>query len=182
MSVTIRPITSEDAAVLAHLHASSWRSAYRGLFSDGFLARDVDADRHHVWTGRMETLSSREFGFIAEVDGTPGGFIFVRAAHDPGWGSMLDNLHVLEPFRSQGVGRRLIAAAMQVLIDREHRESVWLWVFEPNTAARRVYARLGGREAERAVERAPDGAERAKWRVVWESPHALMRACVPGSA
>jgi GNAT superfamily N-acetyltransferase len=174
MSMIVRPITFEDAGVLAHLHASSWRSAYRGLFSDTFLDDGVDAERRGVWTERMETLSSSEFGFIADVDGAPAGFIFVRAAHDRDWGTMLDNLHVLEPFRSHGVGRRLIATGMQALIEGGHREPVWLWVFEPNTAARRVYARLGGHEAERAVERAPDGAERAKWRVVWDGPETLL--------
>lgn len=176
MTVDVRPITHEDAVVLARLHAASWRTAYRGLFSESFLDAGVEADRLHVWTARTACLSPAEFGFIVLVEQEPGGFIFMRAAHDPQWGSMLDNLHVLEPFRSHGLGRRLIAASMRALIERGHAVPVWLWVFESNTAARRVYARLGGREAERAVERAPDGEERAKWRVVWESPDALLRA------
>lgn len=177
MSVTVRPITPDDAGLIACLHAASWRSAYRGLLNEAFLEHGVDDDRLRVWTERTGALSTTEFGFLAEVEGTSAGFIFMRAAHDRTWGSMLDNLHVLEPFRSQGTGRRLIATAMQALMDVGHEEPVWLWVFEPNTAARRVYARLGGREAERAVERAPDGAERAKWRVAWDSPQALLRAC-----
>lgn len=178
MTTLVRPIVRADASLIAQLHAASWRSAYRGLLSDAFLEREVDAERLGVWNDRAAALSTAEFGFIAEVDGSAAGFIFMRTAGDPLWGAMLDNLHVLEPFRSQGVGRHLIATAMRALLERGHQGEVWLWVFEPNAPARRVYARLGGREVERVVEHAFDGAERAKWRVVWDSPHALLRAAL----
>lgn len=177
MTPRVRPIAQADARLLAQLHAASWRSAYRGLMSDAFLDREVDAERQHAWTAKADTLSAVHFGFVAEVDGVPAGFIFMIAGSDPTCGTMLDNLHVLEPFRSHGVGRLLIATAMRELLARGHREPVWLWVFERNAAARRVYQRLGGREAERVVERAFDGADRPKWRVVWDSPDALLTAC-----
>lgn len=177
MTPRIRPITPADAVVLARLHAESWRSAYRGLFSDTFLDHEVHAERLQVWTERTTPLAPADLGFIAEIDHRPAGFIFVRAAHDPTWGTMVDNLHVANGLRSQGLGRQLLATAMRELLSRGHRQPVWLWVFEQNDAARRVYARLGGRETERAVDRSFDGAERAKWRVVWQSPEALREAC-----
>lgn len=177
MTPRVRPIAEADAPLLAQLHAASWRSAYRGLMSDAFLEHEVDAERQQAWAVKARMLSTGHFGFLATVDDGPAGFIFMSAAFDPSWGSMLDNLHVLEPFRSQGVGRVLIAAAMRELLARGYREPVWLWVFERNVAARRVYQRLGGREAERVVQRAFDGADRAKWRVVWDSPGALLQAC-----
>jgi len=177
MTPRIRPITPADALVLARLHAESWRSAYRGLFSDTFLDHEVHAERLQAWTERMTALAPADLGFIAEIDHGPVGFIFVRAAHDPAWGTLVDNLHVASGLRGQGLGRQLLATAMRELLSRGHRHPVWLWVFEQNEAARRVYARLGGREAERAVDRSFDGAERAKWRVVWQSPEALREAC-----
>lgn len=177
MTPRVRPITPEDAGLVAQLHAASWRSAYRGLMSDAFLDHEVDAERQHAWVAKAGALSGVHFGFIAEVEDVPAGFIFMIAGANPTWGTMLDNLHVLEPFRSHGVGRLLIATAMREVLGRGHREPVWLWVFERNDAARRVYQRLGGREAERVVERAFDGADRPKWRVVWSSPDALLDAC-----
>lgn len=147
MTPRIRPVTTADAPVLARLHAESWRSAYRGLFSDTFLDHEVHAERLRAWTERRTSLAPADLGFIAEISGRPVGFIFVRAAHDPVWGTLVDNLHVASGLRSQGLGRQLLAAAMRELLLRGHRQPVWLWVFEQNEAARRVYARLGGREA-----------------------------------
>lgn len=177
MTVVVRPIGAADAPLVAHMHAASWKSAYRGLFSEAFLDREVDDERLHEWTQRLATPADSAFGLIAEVDDRPVGFIFMRSAHDPAWGTMLDNLHVLDGSRGQGVGRRLIAAAMRALLARDCRVPVWLWVYEQNEPARRVYARLGGREVERATDLAADGAERPKWRVVWDSPELLLDAC-----
>ena len=33
----IRPATVDDAAAVAHVHVSSWRSTYRGLMPDAVL-------------------------------------------------------------------------------------------------------------------------------------------------
>ena len=50
-----------DAAIsrtLASLHAESWRAAYRGLYSDAFLDREVHAERMAFWTLRVPELRS----------------------------------------------------------------------------------------------------------------------------
>lgn len=43
-----RQATIKDVAVIAELHAASWRQSYRGVLSDEYLARDVVADRKLV--------------------------------------------------------------------------------------------------------------------------------------
>ena len=44
--VTFRPAAAGDAAAIAALHVESWRTAYRGLVPDEFLAGPVERDRH----------------------------------------------------------------------------------------------------------------------------------------
>ncbi|MGE3473953.1 MAG: GNAT family N-acetyltransferase [Vicinamibacterales bacterium] len=175
MDVAIRLMTPDDADVVARLHARSWQSAYRGIFDDRFLDGPVVSERLAAWRERMSQAPDDEFGFLALVDGVPAGFIRLRVASDPEWGTMLDNLHVLPEHRGTGIGRRLIAAGMRECLARMRQEDgVWLWVYEANVAARRVYAHLGGREVEWCDESAADGSRLAKWRVAWPSARQLL--------
>jgi GNAT superfamily N-acetyltransferase len=160
--------------MLAAMHAASWRDAYRGLLSDEFLDSEAVADRISVWTERMQHPDEACFGFIAELDGGPIGFSFLHGAHDPRWGTLLDNIHVLPGFKGKGIGRMLIEAAARETMRRHPDDRVYLWVFEQNVPARRFYARLRGHEAERVVKPTPDGRALPEWRVVWETPAHLL--------
>ena len=41
-SLTLRAMTAADATIVARLHAASWRTAYRGILSEEYLAGDVE--------------------------------------------------------------------------------------------------------------------------------------------
>ena len=174
MSLTVRPITASDGETLARIHIDSWRDAYRGLLRDEYLDAEVVADRSAVWTERVQHLNAVRFGFVAEDEGRTIAFVFLIGAHDTEWGTLLDNLHVLPASRGRGVGRLLVEAAAREAIVRHPDAPIYLWVFEQNVQARRFYARLGGREAERVVRTAPDGAAIPEWRVVWPNPARLL--------
>jgi ribosomal protein S18 acetylase RimI-like enzyme len=75
------------------------------------------------------------------------GFIAVWCRSDP----YINNLHVPPGGRSKGVGRRLMVAAAERLIGREHA-TAFLRVFEKNRRAVRFYERLGGEVREREVK------------------------------
>ena len=176
MEITIRPIVVTDAITLARLHAASWQDAYRGLLRDEYLDSDVAADRLAVWTERMQNVQPSHYGFIAKAGYTPVGFVFLHGAVDPFWGTLVDNLHVLPSFKGQGAGRLLMAAATRETIQRHPDEGVYLWVFEENHQARAFYARLGGRDAERAIVDVAGGGSQPVVRVVWTSPASLLEA------
>jgi GNAT superfamily N-acetyltransferase len=175
-ALIIRPVAVSDALLLAEIHAASWRDAYRGLLRDAYLDSEVVADRISVWSERMQHADPACFGFMAEMDGTPAGFVFLRGADDAQWGTLLDNIHVLPHFKGRGIGLRLIEAAARETARRHPGERVYLWVFEQNLRARRFYARLGGRDAERVVQPAPGGGTLPEWRVVWDNPAQLLAA------
>lgn len=180
--ISIHPIRPQDLADVARLHRESWRSAYRGIFSDAFLDSErVVETRQALWTRRLiSEPSPGSFGFIArEASGEALGFTFAFPAFDAQWGSLLDNLHVRPDQKGRGIGRRLLAALSEHFLQKLGDVSelgLYLWVFEANTAARAVYEHLGARPAERVVITLQDGSEAAEWRYVWRSPGELMRA------
>jgi GNAT superfamily N-acetyltransferase len=180
--ISIHPIRPEDLADVARLHRESWRSAYRGIFSDAFLDSErVVETRQALWTRRLiSEPSPGSFGFIARAaSGEALGFTFAFPAFDAQWGSLLDNLHVRPDQKGQGIGRKLLAALSEHFLQElgdVGELGLYLWVFEANTAARAVYEHLGARPAERVVITLQDGSEAAEWRYVWRSPGELMRA------
>jgi GNAT superfamily N-acetyltransferase len=174
--VAVRPIQTPDAPVIAAIHAASWRDAYRGLLRAEYLESEVAGDRIAVWTERLQHADAACYGFIAEQHGTPIGFVYLHGAHDPQWGTLLDNLHVRPGFTGRGIGRRLIESAAREAIRRHPAQRMYLWVFEQNVRARRFYARLGGRETECRLQPAPGGGALPECRVVWDDPSRLLQA------
>lgn len=112
---------------------------------------------------------------IAEGDAQPLGFIAVWRAGDPGFDAYIDNLHVRPDLRGNGLGRRLLAAAVARL-RTIGCSSVYLWLFEKNAAARRFYEALGGCVEDRSVIDFA-GARISQIRIVWRDLVALLDAC-----
>jgi GNAT superfamily N-acetyltransferase len=61
------------------------------------------------------------------------------------WCSYMQDLFVVPGRRSQGVGRRLIAAAARFTADESQHELLW-HVRDRNSRGRAFYARIGGKE------------------------------------
>ncbi len=172
--ITIRPIGPADIAAVADLHATSWRSAYRGMLRDEYLDADVAADRLRAWTARLAHPIDSQFGFLAESEAGPAGFVFMLGREDATWGTLVDNLHVLPGLKGRGIGRRLLEAAAHETGRRYPGERVFLFVFDQNLAARRFYASIGGREVERGIVEPPGGGSQVHWRVAWDDAAHLL--------
>jgi GNAT superfamily N-acetyltransferase len=126
------------------LHADYYHREWGfGLFFEARVAADLaeflrryDEKRDGFWTARME--GSIE-GSIA-VDGVDAG----------GEGAHLRWFIVSDALRGQGVGRRLMDAALRFCSSRGYRR-VFLNTFEGLDAARRLYERCGFRLVEQHV-------------------------------
>ena len=171
--IAIRPIVAADAVTVADLHAVSWRSAYRGMLRDEYLDGDIATERRQVWTGRLGALADANFGFIAEAETGPVGFVYMLGRADDAWGTLIDNLHVMPGHKGRGIGRLLLEAAALETGRRHPGERVHLFVFEANVAARRFYASVGGREVERGLVEPPGGGSQVHWRVVWDDAESV---------
>ena len=167
-SVVLLPAGPEDAGAVAALHVTSWRSAYRGLVPDEFLAGPVEADRRMLWESRLATPDEGRL-VLKAVDGNDAmvGFTCVLRDADPAWGPLLDNLHVTPALKGQGIGARLLAASREWSSAVAPGRPMHLWVIEGNSQARHFYDRERGEIVERQILELTAGIFVPALRYVW---------------
>ena len=140
VTVTIRPITADDAAAVVRL----WRDFARYLRELG------DTDDQNL----SEAVFLRDgfgpepafFGFIAERESRAVGYLLYHFGYDVDRGARvmyIVDLWVDPAARRGGVGRALMRAAAARCRARGASELIWA-VFAPNKLAVDFYARLGG--------------------------------------
>lgn len=171
--IQYRPATAADADAIALLHTRSWRENYRGSFSDAFLDGELPAERMRVWRARLDRPPENQFVALALDGETPTGFVCAYGAHDPRWGSFVDNLHVASAAKRQGVGASLMRQTGAWLESRYADTGVYLLVLEVNAAARSFYERLGARNAEVSMMETHGGAMVRSCRYIWPRPGGL---------
>src|SRR5260370_39597524 len=94
-NMVIRDAVKNDVTAIAHLHAESWRSAYRGILSDDFLENHAHGDRLAAWRERFSaTVQKSMFVMVAEGDKQLAGFVCVFPDEDPDFGPFLDKFNV----------------------------------------------------------------------------------------
>jgi len=169
-----REATAGDAVAIAHLHAESWRSAYRGIFSGDFLDHHVHEERRDSWQARFSPGESHFFVLLAEDRGRLEGFACVFPEKDPIWGSYLDNLHVAPGLTGHGIGRNLLREVVRRLQLDGSRGGLYLWVVEQNHRARGFYEKAGGTIVGSERHTMPDGQSVLALRCHWPDPQRLL--------
>lgn len=169
-------MTPADADAVAALHVASWRGAYRGVFTDDYLDHQADAERREAWRIRLNAPDpGADWGFVAQdASGRLLGFAWVMPDHDPTWGDYVDNLHVAPDLKGGGIGRRLMQAVAQRLLDGGSTRPLYLWVLDANTAARGFYERLGAEVRDLQLSDPLAGQQHPVWRCVWRAPQRLL--------
>lgn len=135
MTITVRPATPADDAMLLQIDRLTWSTQ-----SSPAPAPD--------WSARTSFFSG-EHGpgdfLMAELDGEVVGYIGLHQHIDsPSHAHVLtiDGLAVLPAAQGQGAGRALVQAAVALAAERDARK-VTLRVLAHNTEARRLYERCG---------------------------------------
>ena len=143
VSVLIRRAVPGDATQIGVVHVAGWRSAYAGILPGSSLTRLSATQQatqydHDIRMGRAV--------FVAVADGVVVGFTTCGRPRTAGLGDgEVETLYVLDDWREQGLGRRLMAAAAGHL-GAHGCVSLFLWVLRDNQS-RWFYERLGGRAA-----------------------------------
>jgi ribosomal protein S18 acetylase RimI-like enzyme len=172
--VIIRPAIEEDAALIAAIHAASWRDAYADILAADFLNGPIEADRLAVWSERLRDRPAAQVVNVAcDRAGLVQAFVCGYSDADPVWGSLIDNLHVRPQLRGQGIGERLFRDIASQLSATASSSALHLWVFEANVAGLRFYQRLGGRVAGKETSEIPAAGGKAVLRVHWPRLAAL---------
>jgi ribosomal protein S18 acetylase RimI-like enzyme len=173
--VQYRDATPEDADSVAVLHAESWRRHYRGAYLDSYLDGDVTADRREVWRGRLGEPSNGQFTVIAHQGDEIVGFAHTILDEDPHWGSLLENLHVTNDVKRNGIGSQLMSETALRLLQLRPSGALYLWVLDQNTAAQAFYRSRGGRDVETQLRGPfPGGGRALGHRYCWPVPDRLV--------
>ncbi|MGA7913309.1 MAG: GNAT family N-acetyltransferase [Candidatus Dormiibacterota bacterium] len=139
----VRPAGLGDAAAIARVHVSTWRTTYRDMLPDDFLASLTEGHYADRWKRGIGDRTSRVY--VAEdADGVVGFASGGRErAGEDGFGGELYALYVDDRAQRRGHGRELVRAVVGGLRDMGLRDMI-IWVLRDNAGARAFYERLGG--------------------------------------
>lgn len=144
MGLVFRQPEPSDARAIARLHATSWQQHYRGSFSDSFLDNEVRSERKQVWTDRLMNPVKNQWVCIAEKNNELVGFACAFFNDSLKYGTLLDNLHVSQKNKGQGIGTRLMGKIAQEMAARYPGTGMYLWVLDKNKEAQHFYRALEG--------------------------------------
>jgi len=145
MTLSIRRATVEDAAALARVQVESWRTTYRGIVPEAFLAEMNEPKQTRRWRGQWADVAkhifivgdgedrSSVYGFVC------GGRLRLRV---DGYDSELYAIYLLEQEQRRGGGRRLFDT-LAASLHAAGYQSLLVWVLEANPAVA-FYERMGG--------------------------------------
>lgn len=137
---SIRAATQEDALPIARVQIETWKTTYRGIVPDAYLARLDTEQRAIRWREHLR-ISARIL--VAELGGEVVGFIGggpIRESLD-GYDAELYAIYLLLKTQRMGIGTALLIELARCLVD-DGFQSMAVWVFEANLAVR-FYERLG---------------------------------------
>jgi hypothetical protein len=165
----------EDSDAIAQLHAESWRAHYRGILPDAYLDGEAFQERQSFWQAALRNPRAGDLTIVSADGSELTGFVAVVRGDEPGFGAVIENLHVRPRFCGRGLGRRLLGEAVARLM-ATGVTSACLWVYDANEAAIRFYERLCGTPDRHGVDDFA-GAQAPDTRIVWHDLAALERAC-----
>lgn len=131
---SIRMAETRDAAAIAHVHVQSWLTSYAGIVPQEYLASLNEAERVPLW---QDWLTRGISVFVAETDGQVVGFAGGGPIREPvqAYDAELYTLYLLNEVQGHGIGRDLLKAVEQALVDKGF-SSLLVWVLERNPAVR----------------------------------------------
>ncbi len=149
---TVRKATAADAPGIARVHVDTWRSTYRDIVPDDYLAGlSVDA-RQEFWDKILRMETGKDHVFVAEDrEGRIVGFVVsgLNRSKLP-YDGEVKAIYVLKEHQGRALGRCLLRVSLDRLA-QDGLRSAMLWVLEANPAVD-FYKRLGGRVVGEAYE------------------------------
>jgi GNAT superfamily N-acetyltransferase len=141
----IRSGTPEDAAAVARVHVDSWRTTYRGIVPDDFLAQLSYERSATQWRQALAGEGERALFVVQTAAGQIPGF--ASAGRERGeladFHGELWAIYLLAEVQGRGLGRRLLHEVAAWLVS-SGIHNMAAWVLEENPA-RGFYEALGGR-------------------------------------
>lgn len=157
MRITIREAFINDAAQIAALHTNSWRTYYRGIWTDHYLDNDLLNERLIYWKNKLQHPANNQKVRVALHNDVIVGFACWLIGDDPVDGTLLDNLHVSSVNRGGGIGKLLLNEAVLFGLKTGNENRFYCWALEQNFQACRFYEKMGAINKEVIPLENPDG-------------------------
>jgi GNAT superfamily N-acetyltransferase len=144
--LVIRRGVIDDATEASRMHADTWRISYRGLVPDALLDGLSDDRWEPGWRRGFESMDPTRVVHVAEIAGRIVGFAGggrARAGAPPGYIGEVYAIYVHPARQGQGIGRVLLKAAAEGLVERGLVPIV-IWTLFDNPQSRGFYESRGG--------------------------------------
>ena len=172
----IRAATPADAAAIAEVRVNAWRTTYRGMIPDAYLAAMKVEDSATMWEKILSAGPNATSVFVAvrahAIVGFAAGNMLAEPKH--GLNAELTAVYLVHAAQRAGIGRRLVATVAAA--QRAHgADGLITWVISGNKAARAFYEELG---AELLVEQpfTWDGMDLVEAGYGWRNLDSLVAA------
>jgi len=172
--IKLRMATRDDISQISRLHAKNWQNIYRGMLSDKYLDNDIFEDRQTMWVQRFDIPESHQRILVACENNTVCGFICIYIDNHHQWGTLIENLHISEHYKGQGMGKTLLTAASQIAYQHAPTNGLYLEVLTGNVAAQQFYQKLGAFNEKTQTWQAPDGSHVQEFVYRWETIKELL--------
>ena len=137
----IRKARIEDAAGIANVQISSWRTTYPGIVPDTYLKNMDPGERKARW---HRVLSENKTTTVIAEDGNGRIVGFANGGTERtqryGYDGELYAFYILKEYQRQGIGKKLIKQFTEEL-QAEDFEKILVWVLKENPS-RRFYESL----------------------------------------
>jgi GNAT superfamily N-acetyltransferase len=151
---SVRPAQVDDARAIAEVHVASWRTTYKGIFSDALLDSLSVEKREQSWRELLARPEPNSVTLVAcNADGSIVGFISGGAERTGrlGYEGELYAIYLLQPAQRQGLRTLLVQHLVRELRARGFG-SMAVWVLGANPF-KKFYEALGGEfAAEQQIE------------------------------
>ncbi|WP_446786493.1 GNAT family N-acetyltransferase [Macellibacteroides fermentans] len=142
VTLDIKTASIHDVKEISYIHASSWKTAYKGIVPQEYL----DNLKNDFWIPSFEkwisdnTITAK----LAYTGNEAIGCISYGKSRDislPDWGEIV-SLYVLPKYLGRGFGKALLMSAINDMYNKGF-ENIYLWVLEENLQAQKFYRKNG---------------------------------------
>lgn len=143
LKVIVREANIGDVGAIARVHVNAWRTTYRGIIPENYLANLSYERREKNW---VQILKNGDVFLYVAIDESGEIIGFACGGKERTGNAIYQGelmaIYILEAYQGQGIGRRLTLAIVERLAMIEIH-SMLVWVLTANPACK-FYQAMGG--------------------------------------
>jgi len=134
VEIHIRRAIKDDISAIAKVHVDSWKTTYKGIFSNEILDNITYDQREKLWESIFQKEDGHQFRFVAEtLNGKIIGFIDggVERTGTYNCDGELYAIYLLQQYQGLKIGQKLFQALLSECVKND-MQSLLVWVVTNN--------------------------------------------------